>query len=469
MKTKKLTHFILVFVITISFNFCVEDGDFTIPQNLGAAESEQLQKILSDLNDPNGTIKAISVANLKTLFIEGKTTEISTDLVVKGYVSSSDRTGNFFKEFFIQDELENPKAAIKISLDLNDISNKFNFGREVYIKLNGLSIGETRVGNGIITVGVKNNNVINAIPMSKIDDHILRSSVSKTLIPLPVDLIDISSKNIGLYLQITNVQFPRNIKDLTYVNPEEKFDTKRIIESCETTGNIQLETSSFATFGFAPLPKQMFTINGVVSKTFNGSNIVLVLNDKNDILETGERCDPDFFECNGSVGSSSIIFSEDFENFGTFANEGWDLINVDNKKTTWSEGNFSNNSYAQITAFSSADGDENVWLISPEINLDNSTGEQLSLDMQTSFNNGEILTIWVANNYDGEDPTTATWQLLDVNIPLGSTSGFGNFENINPVNISCLDGNIHIGFLYKSTENITTTRYHIDNFKISAD
>lgn len=469
MKTNKLIIFTLVLLASISFTKCVEDGDFTVPQDLGSAENAKVQKIIEELNDPNGNLEEISIANLKSLFVEDEVTEITTDLVVKGYVSSSDRTGNFFEEFFIQDTLENPTAAIQVVLDLNDTYNKFNLGREVYIKLNGLSIGETRNGNGVISIGVESGDVIDAIQLSKIDDHVLRSSTSGTLVPLPIGLNEITSENVGMFVQISNAQFPRNIKDLTFGDPEERFDTQRAIESCETAGSISLETSSFASFNFAPLPKEKFAMNAVVSKTFNGSNIVLVLNDKNDIQETGERCDPDFLECTGSTGSNTTVFSEDFESFGTFASEGWDVINIDGKRTSWSKGSFSGNDYAQITAFSTGDGDEKVWLISPEINLDNSTGEQLSLDIQTNFNNGEILTIWASTDYDGEDPTTATWQLLDVNIPAGSANGFGSFEGIDPVNISCLDGTIHIGFLYSSSEDSATTRYHIDNFEISAD
>ena len=469
MKTNQLIIFILVLLTSISFVKCVEDGDFTVPQDLGAAENMKILEILEDLKNPNGSVEEISITNLKSLFVEHEITEITTDLIVKGYVSSSDRAGNFFKEFFIQNKLENPTAAIQVLLDATDTYNKFNLGREVYIRLTGLSIGEARSGNGIIAIGVENGDVVNAIQSSKIDNHLLRSSKSGTLLALPIGISEITSDNIGMYVQISNAQFPRSIKELTFGDPQEKFDTQRAIESCETSGNISLETSSFASFNFAPLPKERFTMNAVVSKTFNGSDIVLVLNDKNDLKETGGRCDPKFLECTDNTGSHTVIFSENFENFTSFASKGWDIVNIDDKKTTWTEGSFNKNAFAQITAFRTGDKNEKVWLISPEINLEKSSGEQLSLDIQTSFNNGEILTVWACTDYDGEDPTTATWQLLDVDIPTGSANGFGSFETINPVNLSCLDGSIHIGFLYSSSEDRATTRYHIDNFEILAD
>ena len=74
-------------------------------------------------------------------------TEIVSDIVVKGYVTSSDATGNFYKEFYIQDAPENPSAAIKLVLNQVDSYNQFNIGREVYISLKGLFVGEVRSGD----------------------------------------------------------------------------------------------------------------------------------------------------------------------------------------------------------------------------------------------------------------------------------------------------------------------------------
>ena len=60
-------------------------------------------------------------------------------------MSSSDFTGNFYKEFFIQNAPENATDAIKITLNQVDSYNQFNIGREVYISLKGLYLGESNV------------------------------------------------------------------------------------------------------------------------------------------------------------------------------------------------------------------------------------------------------------------------------------------------------------------------------------
>ena len=48
-------------------------------------------------------------------------------------------------------------SGIKISINQVDSYNQFNLGREVYIKLQGLFIGETNSGDGVIAIGGGSN------------------------------------------------------------------------------------------------------------------------------------------------------------------------------------------------------------------------------------------------------------------------------------------------------------------------
>ena len=127
MKTNKIIILLIAFVTSISFTSCVEDGDFTVPQSLGLEENAALTKILAAV-DAN-TMELKTIKQVKDLFAANSATEITGDFVVKGYVTSSDHTGNFYKEFFIQDKAENPTTAIKVVLELTNSNNKFNVGR----------------------------------------------------------------------------------------------------------------------------------------------------------------------------------------------------------------------------------------------------------------------------------------------------------------------------------------------------
>lgn len=471
MKTNKIITLILALVVGISFNSCVEDGDYTVPQGLGLEENSEVEKIIAQLNDQNGTLDPISIKNLKGLAIAGEATEITSDLVVKGYVTSSDRTGNFFKEIFIQNSAEDPEAAIKIVLNLNDTYNKYNLGREVYIKLNGLFIGETRVGDGVITIGgIATGDVIDDVSIKQISENIFRSSVTKTLVPKTMKLSEVSEDNIGMYIKIENAQFLRDIKDLTFGDPDEQFDTQRRLESCSEDGaGISLETSSFSTFKFSPLPSKSFSINSVVSKTFNGSDLILVLNDKNEITETGERCDPDFLECTGTTSTTKVIFEEDFQsitNESQLDGMGWTNVNVSGGSERYERNVFSGDTYLKISAFGTNESPLNAWLVTPVINLDSSTNEELSFEISSNFETGKVLEAYITENYTG-DPTTTEWKLLNANVPTGD-GGFGSFVQ-SKINISCLNGDVHVGFKYFGADGGAETRYHLDDIKVTGD
>ena len=87
MKTNKLIIFLLAIVTSISFTSCVEDGDFDVPNSIGAEENSALQALLK-----TSGYSEISITNLKGLFVNVQVTEITSDIYVKGYVSSSYRS-----------------------------------------------------------------------------------------------------------------------------------------------------------------------------------------------------------------------------------------------------------------------------------------------------------------------------------------------------------------------------------------
>ena len=75
-------------------------------------------------------MQLITIGELKAQFqSDDEATAITSDIAVKGYVSSSDATGNFYKEFFIQNEAQDATDAVKISLNQVDSYNQFNIGR----------------------------------------------------------------------------------------------------------------------------------------------------------------------------------------------------------------------------------------------------------------------------------------------------------------------------------------------------
>ena len=127
-KTIKFLKIIMVLIASVAITSCVQDDDYTVPNSLGEEENEGLQTILTGLD--NNTLIPISIGELKDIYTTyenaqtgfdyDKFLQITSNIVVKGYVSSSDETGNFYKEFYIQDSPENPTAAIGVILNQAD-------------------------------------------------------------------------------------------------------------------------------------------------------------------------------------------------------------------------------------------------------------------------------------------------------------------------------------------------------------
>lgn len=453
----KLT-FLLILALGLITTSCVEDDDFDIPN--------------ATVTDPEIDGEIVTISSILGIIEQndGENFTIESDIYVEGYVVSSDEGGNFFEELIIQDLPENPTAGIRISVNVNPLFTRYNFGRKVFVKLQGLTVGIT---NGVGAIGTVDGERIGQIQESQAEDVILRSTETADIVPLPVNISDFSNDLENLYIELNNVQFPRSSvlvgEPLTFAaEPTDEFDGERVLESCDSGSTTIVSTSTFADFRFFTLPTQAGSMSGILSRDFFDDFYIFALNTPEDINFDQERCDPDLLFCDGPSGGSTTIFEEDFEVGNINDLTGWTNVNVTGGNLDYIIGSFSGDSYAQISGFNSGETDSEAWLITPQIDLSGSVEEDLSLNIQTNFDNGNILTIFITDNYTG-DPTTTEWTQLDLDVPSGPGSGFGSFVPVGPTNISCAGENVWIGFRYISTDPDATTRYHLDDLTITGN
>lgn len=467
MKTNKIFTLLLAMVAGLGMVSCVQDDDYSVPVSLGTEENDGLQALL------NSGATSITVSELKDQFVFGQATQIVSDIIVKGYVSSSDQTGNFYKEFYLQDNPTSPTAAIKVVLNQVDSYNQFNVGREVYIKLKDLYIGETRSGDDVIAIGGGMNaegDEVEELTANQIPLHVFRSDVTMALSPLVLSFSQINDSHIGMFVMIENAQFPSSLEGESYVDPLDDFDTQRIMESCEGFGyvNFRLETSSFANFKNVILPTNGGgTISGIVSKTFNGSDLVLVLNSLDDVNLDSSKCEP------LDIDDFNVIFEEDFNEaidntnlnivgWTNFAEEGSEL---------WTEQVFSGNGYAEFSSYFSGD-DVNVgWLVSPGIDMDSQDNEFLNFHTAQHHldSAANTLEVFVSTNYDGSNVLGATWEPISATLASQANSWYA-FIDSGLIDISSYSGTLYVGF--KVTGSGTDTQldgaYHVEDFQVLA-
>ncbi len=136
----------------------------------------------------------------------------------------------------------------------------------------------------------------------------------------------------------------------------------------------------------------------------------------------------------------------------------------------WIFKNYESNNYAQMTAYNTNDNSNIVWLITPPVLLDNSTDEILTFDTKTGFYVHDALSVWVSQDYDGTDPTTATWTELSATFAADPVSGsdYSDWVASGNIDLSGYNGSVHIAFKYTGSDtNDETTAFQLDNIAVN--
>tara|TARA_B100001769_G_scaffold243055_1_gene211458 strand:+ start:2250 stop:3605 length:1356 start_codon:yes stop_codon:yes gene_type:complete len=443
---------LLAFISIFSLS-CVEDDDYSVPQSIGLEENQNLTQLLSEIE--SGSADLMTISEVKNLFVNGEVNEIESNLVVKGYVSSSDYTGNFYKEFYMQDEIENATAGIKVSINQVDSYNQFNVGREVYIKLQGLTIGETNSGDGVITIGGSGNlagDEVSEISENRASNCILRSSNSYSLVPLALNLSDINDSHIGLYVSALSAQFSAGLDGLTYVDPDEDYDTQRDLESCVDSGTLKLETSAFSNFNDSMLPTESSgTITGIITRDYFGDNRVMMLNTKEDVNFDSSRCDP--------------LFADDFSSNNL---NNWTVVSVSGDQE-WGITPYGNPApSAKMSGYSGGNNVNEDWLITNTIDLSSLSTATLNFQSVVRYS-GPSLEVYASSDYSGGDPSTdGNWAELSVILDTDDSSWSSWTDSGNVDLSSYTGGNVYIAFKYISTSSGSAT-YEIDNVLVAGE
>ncbi|TVZ26415.1 hypothetical protein JM83_1372 [Gillisia sp. Hel_I_86] len=462
MKRFKIIELVGLLFLVFLMNACVKTDDFEVPKTTEVDDGfdgnlTSISGIKGNYNPTTGEIYTFQ----------------NTEDFIEGYVISSDEAGNFYKKLIIQDRAANPSSGIQILVDNTSLFSTYEFGRKIYIKLDGLSLW---FNNGVFQLGIQNRGDVVAIPASLIDEHIMRSGISSEIEPLPLDIKDFSEAYRNLYVRLERVQFNRNLvreeKRFTFAaEVTDRFDGERQIESCTTGSTSFLSTSTFSDFKSLLLPQLSGNIEGVLTRNFYDDQFVVILNSPEDLqFEADARCDPAFLKCGeNETEGSKVLFQENFvgvSNENILDGRGWTNVNVNGGNERFEDGILNSDRYIRISAYETSENPLEAWLITPGINFNNSINEVLSFDLKSSYDNGVLLSVLITTGFTG-NPLTTEWQLLDAKIPVGPTSQFGkNFKN-SKIDVSCLEGTVHVAFKYLGAAPDKTTTYDIDNIRVT--
>jgi len=457
MKTNRILNVMSILFLGMLFS-CVQDDDYNIPT----------LDIVEPTIEANTTISIVKDMYAGS-FVDFTEASNGGELIIEGYVTSNDEAGNFYKVLIIQDKAENPTAAIQLDVDVTSLYSKYKPGRKVYVKLNGLGMDNL---NGVLHIGSIDGSSVGRISVANYEDYIIRSSEVATIVPKVITPDDYNDNLINMLVQIDDMQLNLPEVGMPYANADDTFTVNRLLKNCNDDSFTIIRNSGFATFKNEEFPTGSGSIVAVFSKYNN--DYQLFIRDTIDVEFEGERCDPPLLECSGSSGGSNVIFNENFEgtSLATLTSEGWINLNVNNGSFKYSLRTFNSNSYMQVSAFNSNENPYEVWLITPAIDLNNSTNEQLTFKTNVGFYNGDALSVYVSNDFTGNtaDISNATWYLVDANLPNGPSSGYGTtFTDSGAINMSCLDGNVYVAFKYLGSNTGITTTFQVDDVKVTGN
>jgi len=233
--------------------------------------------------------KALS-ANITFLELEemysGETFQINEDLMVEGYVISSDRAGNFFNEVYLQDKAQDPTQGLQLEVELSQAYLQYPLGSKVLVKLKGLFLGMSggtlKVGSSFTSFG---NVSVGRLPALKVQEHLIATCDEMGLVPTQTTIGQLGQVGVNTLIQLHDMEFEEDQLGLNYADPQE--ETIRALQDCEES-KIELWTSGYADFQEVQLPEGKGSITGILKK--EGTKYQLVIRDTTDLDFTNDRC-----------------------------------------------------------------------------------------------------------------------------------------------------------------------------------
>ncbi|HSN60926.1 MAG TPA: DUF5689 domain-containing protein [Ferruginibacter sp.] len=412
--------------------------------------------------DPNITANT-TIAALKALHTTGGAYDlITSDLIISGVVVANDKSGNLYKQLFIQDST----GGLQVLLDASGLYGTYPVGRKVFIRCKGLTITDY---NRTMELGVKAmvNGLpsMEAIPGSLISQYIVAGSINNPVVPTVVNLNDLTTnmqdKYIGTLIQLDGYAFAT--PNRTYSDTSAyKSTTNLDIKNCANQVTI-VRTSAYSNFAGRQVAQGRGSILAIYT-IFNTTK-QFIIRDTSDVRFT----EP--YACALPPGT---LLLEDFESIGannlTLSIPGWQNIG-ETGGVLYQNAVFGPVKCAKISSFSTGKPSVTSWLISPVVNLTGATAPKLTFMNAAGYGVGATsFKVLISTNYTGSTtPSTATWTELPANFITPPATGYSAFVSSGIINLSAYIGqNVHIAFKYQGGDPTATTTWEIDDVKVTS-
>ena len=244
-----------------------------------------------------------SIADLVSGYTIGQP-KVLTNTVIKGIVTTTDRPGNFYKSFYIQDET----GGIEIKVGKNGLYNDYLLGQTVYVDCEDLTLGMYgyKSGNyggmGMAQLGFSDpsgsyETSYMEIPLL-IDAHVLRGNPSElhpvtpavitsaSQLPNPKTATQATSKLIGSMVTLKGLTYGNEVFCLLYLdsNQDKKSYTNRVFLSSSNSSD---PTCGITTWAMSKEKMTEYLYSGIWDECKVGSGNTYAEDEEGNTLTVG--------------------------------------------------------------------------------------------------------------------------------------------------------------------------------------
>ncbi len=409
----------------------------------------------------NTSIKALKALHTSS----GAYDVITSDLVISGVVVADDKSGNLYKQLYIQDAT----GGLQILLDATNLYGTYPVGRRIFIKCKDLCISDY---NGTMELGVKATVAglpsLEGIPGNLISKYVVGGSINNPVTPIVVSQNQLGTgmqdQYLGSLIQLDGYEFGDTT--VTFSDTSVYKSTVNLdIKNCANQ-TIIIRTSAYANFAGRKVPGGNGSVVAIYT-TF-GSTRQLILRNAEDVQFNGGRCNL-FEEYFSSLTSA--------DNNLDFSFPGWKNI-APNATALYKNTVFGSSGKAvKVTAFGTGLNADTAWLITPPIALPAATTPQLQFSTAYQFATGPTtIHAFVSTNYNGGNtPNTATWTQVSNNAQIpgntatNNSSTYSSFANTGNISLAAYAGQtVYIAFKYTGSVSLgRTTNFEVDDVRVT--
>lgn len=392
------------------------------------------------IETPEGT--AVTIEELLNNYAG---TSISEDIFIEGTVIADDKSGNFYKKVIIQDAT----GGIAINIDRSNFNSTFPIDRNIYVKMNGLSINQYNE----VVANAAGDRILNA----QIDEHLKRGVCNQIANPDTVLISDLNASYVNKLVTIIGVEFTNALNGITYSDFAGQTTVNLDLTDCN--GSLLVRNSGYATFAADTVP----TGNGSITGVFNifGSDNQLFIRDTKDVVMNDDRCDGQTGG-GGGGGSGNNYLYKDFDD-NSLTSGGWSTF-LESGTVDWDLGNYLTSFYGNISNWNGAGNDATeAWFISPSVDLSATTDPILNFRNAYEYD-GDPLQLFVSTDYTTGNPNTATWVELTSDA-IWSAGDFSWVDSEDILLTSYKMTNVHIAFKYTGSAS-DGSNWEIDEIEI---